>query len=172
MRRGRTCALPGTRALPPARCRGGERLHQRAARGAGTTKPPRAAGEDSEDAGAASSILSADAQARAPQPGSGPRRREERAQEEVGWLSLGIRLGGRQGCGRRELLRPRTRGRAGLGRGTDPSSRPPPPLAARRARGHHALTPRVGAAHTRGEAQLPAGRTLRTLRVNDDSAAH
>lgn len=188
-------ALPGTRAparplaSPPARCGGGERLHHGAARGARvTTKPPRAAGEDGEDAGTASSILSPapppSASPRpqtprlfAPQPGRGPRRREEekegeREKEEVVWLSPGIRLGPEQGCGRRQLIRPRGSGRAGLGRGCSlsahPGSGPPPSLAAQSPR---ALTFRVGAARTLGEAQLPAGRTIRTLRMNDDSAA-
>eukprot|EP00069_Balaena_mysticetus_P020015 bmy_02690T0 len=195
-------ALPGTRAparplaSPPARCGGGERLHQGAARGARvTTQPPRAAGEDGEDAGTASSILapapppSASPRPQtprlfAPQPGRGPRRREEREaekegereEEEVVWLSPGIRLGAGQGCGRRQLIRPRGSGRAGLGRGCShsahPGSGPPPSLAAQSPRGHRALTLRVGAARTLGEAQLPAGRTIRTLRMNDDSAAH
>ena len=195
-------ALPGTRAparplaSPPARCGGGERLHQGAARGARvTTKPPRAAGEDGEDAGTASSILalapppSASPRPQtprlfAPQPGRGPRWREEREaekegereEEEVVWLSPGIRIGAGQGCGSRQLIRPRGSGRGGLGRGCShsahPGSGPPPFLAAQSPRGHRALTLRVGAARTLGEAQLPAGRTIRTLRMNDDSAAH
>lgn len=116
------------RALPPARCGGEERLHQAAVRGArATTKPPRAAGADGEDAGAASSILPAAApppasprpqtpRPAAPQPGSGPRRREEREEEEEGEreeeevvaLSPGIRIGGGgQGCGSLEPTLPR-----------------------------------------------------------------
>lgn len=179
---------PGhTRALSPARCGGGERLHQPAARGArATTKPPREAGEDREDAGAASSILPAAApppaspgpqtpRPAAPQPDSRPRRREER-EEEVAALSPGIRARGGQGCGRQKRTRPRGEGRAGLRRGcsrsTEPSSGPPPTLAAPRSRGHRALTLPVRATGTRSEAQLAAGRTLRTRRMNDASAAH
>ena len=133
---------PGhTRALPPARCGGEERLHQAAVRGGrATTKPPRAAGEDGEDAGAASSILPAAApppasprpqtpRPAAPQLVSGPPRREEREEEEeeeeeereeeeVAALSPGIPIGGgEQGCGSLQLTRPRGERRAGQGRG-------------------------------------------------------
>lgn len=91
-------------------------------------------------------------------------------------LSLGIRLGGAQGCGLPELLRPRGVGRAGLGRGcsrgADRNSGPPRSRAAPGPGGPRALTLRVGTSRTRGEAQLPAGRTLRTPRMNDGSAAH
>lgn len=84
------------------------------ARGARTeTKPPRPVRENREEAGTASSILSAAppplASPRpqiprpfAPQPGWGAPRQEEKEEgereeeEEVVWLSLGIRLGGRQ----------------------------------------------------------------------------
>lgn len=188
---------PGhTRALSPARCGGGERLHQPAVRGArATTKPPREAGEDGQDAGAASSILPAAApppaspgpqtpRPAAPQPDSRLRRREEREEEEgereeeeeVAALSPGIRARGGQGCGRQKRTRPRGEGRAGLRRGcsrsSEPSSGPPPSLAAPRSPGHRALTLRVEATGTRSEAQLAAGRTLRTRRMNDASAAH
>ncbi|TKC52956.1 hypothetical protein EI555_009360, partial [Monodon monoceros] len=150
-----------------------------AARGARvTTKPPRAAGEDGEDAGTASSILSQapppSASPRpqtprlfAPQPGRGPGRREEkkegeREKEEVVWLSPGIRLGAEQGCGRRQLIRPRGSGRAGLGRGCShsahPGSGPPPSLAAQ---SPSALTLRVGAARTLASADANPPRALR-----------
>lgn len=154
------------------------------------------AGEDGEDAGAASSILSAAAppppvsprpqtpRPFAPQPAWGPRRREEREEEEeeereeeeVVWLSPGIPPGGGLGCGRRELIRPRGPGRADLGRGCSRSAHPlpgpPPSLVGLSLRGPRALTLRVETARTLGEAQLPAGRTLRTLQMNDDSEAH
>lgn len=57
-----------SRTRSPARPRpGGKRLQQRAARGApATTKPPRAAGEDGEDAGTVSSILPARRRRRLP----------------------------------------------------------------------------------------------------------
>lgn len=133
---------PGyTRALSPARCGGGERLHQPAARGArATTKPPREAGEDREDAGAASSILPAAApppasprpqtpRPAAPQPDSSPRRREEREEEEgelqeeeVVALGPGIRARDGQGFGRQGRTQPRGEGRAGLRRGCSRST--------------------------------------------------
>lgn len=75
---------------------------------------------------------------------------------------------------RRERLLPCGEGRTGLGRSCSRSAGrnpgPPPSLAARSPRGHRALTLRVEA--TGGEAQLLAGRTLRTLGMNDDSPAH
>lgn len=96
----------------------------------------------------------ADAQARRPQPGRGPARREER-EEEALRLSPGVRLRGGQGFGRRERLRPRAVGRAGLGRrcrrGADRSSGPPRARAAQSPRGHRALTLRVGAPRTRAK---------------------
>lgn len=94
---------PGhTRALPPARCGGGEPLHQPAARGArATTKPPREAGEDGEDAGTASSILPAAAPPpaspgpppRSPAPAhggarSGRRRRKGSGRRRKWWRSV------------------------------------------------------------------------------------
>lgn len=91
-------------------------------------------------------------------------------------LSLGIRLGGGRGCGLHELLGPRGVGRAGLGcgcsRGADQNSRAASVSSRSDPRGPRALTLRVGTTRTRGEAQLPAGRTLRTQRMNDGSAVH
>lgn len=118
----------------------------------------------------------------APPPGRGPRQREEREEgegereeEEVVYLSRGIRLGSWQGCGRLALILPRGSGGAGLGcgcsRSAHPGSRPPASPAAQSPPGHGARTLRLWAARTLGEAQLPAGRTLRTLRMNDDCAA-
>ncbi|KAL0594105.1 hypothetical protein AAY473_036503 [Plecturocebus cupreus] len=54
----------------------------------------------------------------------------------------------------------------------DPSSRVPPVPTCSSSRSHRALTRRAGFAGATSEAQLAAGRTLRTLRMNDDNAAH
>lgn len=95
-RRARARTPGQTRARPPARCGSRKRLQQPAARAApATTKPPRAAGDDGEDAGTASCILSAalpppasprpqTPRPAAPQPGRGSRRREEREEEGSG----------------------------------------------------------------------------------------
>lgn len=126
----RTGALSRTRSRPHP---GGKRLQQRAARGApATTKPPRAAGEDGEDAGTVSSILPARRRRRLPRargrrrPGLPPAARPRpRAAGGAGGGGSGVaksRAPGSgsavdPGCGLHELLRPRGVGRAGLGCG-------------------------------------------------------
>nr|XP_035148285.1 translation initiation factor IF-2-like [Callithrix jacchus] len=54
----------------------------------------------------------------------------------------------------------------------DPSSKVPPVSTCSSSRSHRDLRCRAGAAGATSEAQLAAGRTLRTLRMNDDNAAH
>lgn len=108
-RRARARTPGHTPARPPARCGGGKRLQQREARSApATTKPPRAAEVDGEDAGTVSSILPARrrrlprARRRAgqPQPGRGPGRREEgeRCGSVRGSCSAAGRAAGRPNC--------------------------------------------------------------------------
>jgi hypothetical protein len=149
---------PGARApatRPPATSGGHRPLQQAAALGApATIEPQRASGEGDGDAGAASTILPAAPQTprpAAPQPGSGPRRPEEREEEEEeeeeeeDVRRLGPRIP--QGCAR-----------------SAPRSRPG--WAGARCRGAPGSPLRVGATRSL------AGRTLGTLRMNDDSAAH
>lgn len=117
--------------------------HAQARRPAARPRPPAAGGAGGGGSGAA--------QARDPARGrAGPRATP----------TARARRGAPRGAGAR--LRPQRRPRL---RATSVSAAPGP-------RGLCALTLRVGAARARGEAQLLAARTLQTLRMNDDSAAH
>lgn len=164
-------AAPGRRQSPRGRLgRTARRLAPRAASSPRRRRPSRARGRRCPGP-SLRSLAGAHRGRRRRRKGSGRRRRKW-----CGSVSGSGSADGRTGCGRRELIRPLGSGGAGprrsWSRSAHPGSGPPRPLAAQSPRGHRALTLRVGATRTPGEAQLPAGRTLRTLRMNDDSTAH